>query len=164
LDWWIGWVSAAAVATLFSSIVNWYLAFLREKNKLRLICRHLLYEVNRQCAWFQGIAEGNKDCARILIESPSVEWEKSRYELVELNYKEFELLMHHYENVPAVKDLAETVIQDRHFHRPPENIIDPIIETSLQSVILLRSICENSFFKRQYLLFWQCCRQLWRRL
>ena len=86
--------------------------------------------------WLEQLAAGQNSCIDFLIELPDSEWEKLKYDMFVLDYKDFGILIDHYRNMEAFRAVAKEV-QKRNLTRIPLEQTESCLKAALIALKIL---------------------------
>lgn len=129
-------LSAAAVATVVSTLFNWWVNTRKEKQRLRAACKILMLDVNRNV---YGLRQASLDNLSALRHDPfpdNPNWEKLKFELFGLPPDEFDCLIEHYTNMLVVHKWLE--FGSDNLAALPERLLSPKIADAEKALAVLQ--------------------------
>lgn len=132
----IQFLSLSTVSAFLAFCLNYTDSWFKRRKRLKAASLLLLHEVNRHVFWLEQLAAGQNSCIDFLIELPDSEWEKLKYDMFVLDYKDFGILIDHYRNMEAFRAVAKEV-QKRNLTRIPLEQTESCLKAALIALKIL---------------------------
>lgn len=120
-------ITSSVFGTILGFVATQLYNYWVEVRRVRISCHVLLIEVNKHLCWMQGLKTGDKYTLNLLYNSTDTEWKKLKYELLRMNFKDFEIVCNHYESMNAVRAWAEACLRNEANITIPPHLLNPVV-------------------------------------